>query len=273
MLAFAGNSLICRLALRDGAIDPASFTSVRLAAGAISLLAIFLLSRRGESLRGHGSWLSALSLFVYATCFSYAYITLSAGTGALILFGCVQGTMIVIGFWSGDRPGLPEWLGWLVAFAGLVWLVLPGIEAPPMAGAALMAISGISWGLYSVRGRSETNALASTTSNFTLSIVFVAALTVIAAGGISITPGGLLLAVISGALTSGVGYIIWYAALNYLTTLQAALVQLSVPAIATAGGVLFLAEPLSMRILIASALVLGGISLALGQKSRKSTRA
>lgn len=266
MLAFAGNSILCRLALRDGAIDPASFTSIRLVSGAVTLMIIFWITRRGDTPRAHGSWLSACVLFFYAICFSYAYITLSAGAGALILFGFVQGTMIAIGIWSGDRPTTPEWLGWSLAFAGLVWLVLPGVEAPPWSGASLMAVAGIAWGVYSIRGRTESDALASTASNFMLTIPMVAVLTLVTFTGADISTHGIILAVVSGAITSGIGYVIWYAALEYLSAIQAALVQLSVPAIATAGGVLLLLEPLSLRLLIASALVLGGISIALSYK-------
>jgi drug/metabolite transporter (DMT)-like permease len=266
MLAFAGNSIICRLALRDGAIDPATFTSVRLLAGAITLLLVFAITRRDTSLRSHGSWLSALVLFLYAIAFSYAYITLSAGAGALILFAFVQATMIALALWSGDRPGAPEWLGWLLAFAGVIWLVLPGVEAPPAGGALLMALSGIAWGVYSIRGRKESDALGSTTSNFLLSVVFVMALALATFAEAQISLRGIALAVVSGALTSGIGYVIWYAALDYLSAMQAALVQLSVPAIAALGGVLLLAEPVSMRLLVSSALVLGGISMALIHK-------
>ncbi len=267
MLAFAGNSILCRLALRDGSIDPASFTSLRLASGAITLWLIFRWTRRGRSIRGHGGWLSAGALFLYAICFSYAYISLSAGAGALILFGFVQATMIMIGLWSGDRPGVAEWIGWSIAFAGLVWLLLPGVEAPSARGAALMAAAGIAWGIYSVRGRGESDALASTASNFLLSLAFVAVVLTVTVSDAEVTAPGLLLAVLSGALTSGIGYVIWYAALEHLSAMQAALVQLSVPAIAAAGGVLLLGEPVSMRLLVSSILVLGGIWLALARKS------
>ena len=269
MLAFAGNSIICRLALRDGAIDPASFTSFRLVAGAITLLIIFGMTRSGQSLRSHGSWMSAVSLFLYAICFSFAYISLSAGTGALILFGFVQATMIAMGVWSGDRPAATEWLGWSLAFGGLVWLLVPGVEAPPVVGASLMALAGIAWGIYSIRGRAESDALASTASNFTLSLVMVLVLLAVTFSDADLSARGTALAVVSGALTSGLGYVIWYAALDYLSSMQAALVQLSVPALATAGGVLLLAEPLSLRLIVSSALVLGGISLALVRKTRQ----
>jgi len=271
MLAFAGNSIICRLALRDAEIDPASFTSIRLFSGAVTLLIIFGLTRRGKSLREHGGWTSALLLFVYAICFSYAYISLSAGAGALILFGFVQATMIAIGVWSGDRPSIVEWLGWTVAFAGLVWLVLPGVQAPEPVGASLMAIAGIAWGVYSLRGRAESDALASSTANFTLSLAMVIALVAITYSGAELSARGILLALLSGALTSGLGYVIWYAALDYLSSMQAALVQLSVPAIATAGGVALLAESPSVRLLVSSALVLGGICVALVKKPLSSS--
>ena len=271
MLAFAGNSILCRMALKDGAIDPASFTSIRLLSGAVALLLIVRLTSTDASIREHGGWISALVLFFYAICFSYAYISLSAGAGALILFGFVQGTMIAMALWSGDRPSVSEWLGWLLAFGGLVWLLIPGIEAPPAVGATLMALAGIGWGVYSIRGRVETNALVSTCSNFVYSIAFVIVLTAIMYTSADITNRGVILAIISGALTSGVGYVIWYTALNYLSAMQAALVQLSVPAIAAAGGVILLAEPVSLRLLTSGALILGGISLALIQKFHRAT--
>lgn len=271
MLAFAGNSILCRMALRDGAIDPASFTSIRLLSGAVALLLIVRFTSKGSSIRQHGGWTSALMLFVYAICFSYAYISLNAGAGALILFGFVQGTMIAMALWSGDRPSISEWLGWLLAFGGLVWLLIPGIEAPPAFGATLMALAGIAWGVYSIRGRDETNALVSTCSNFVYSIAFVIVLTGLTVSSADMTNRGILLAVISGAITSGVGYVVWYVALNYLSAMQAALVQLSVPAIAAAGGVILLAEPISLRLLTSGALILGGISLALIQKYHRAT--
>ena len=270
MLAFAGNSILCRMALRDGAIDPASFTSIRLLSGALALLLIVRLTSNKSSVREHGNWTSALVLFIYAVCFSYAYISLSVGAGALILFGFVQGTMIAMALWSGDRPNVSEWLGWLLAFGGLVWLLIPGIEAQPAAGASLMALAGIAWGVYSIRGRNQTNALLSTCSNFVYSTAFVIVLTAITVASADLTGRGILLAIISGAITSGVGYVIWYAALKYLRTMQAALVQLSVPAIAAAGGVILLAEPVSLRLLASGALILGGISLALVQKSHRA---
>ena len=270
MLAFAGNSIICRLALRDGAIDPATFTSIRLLAGAITLLFVFAVTRRNMSFRSNGGWLSAFMLFLYAVAFSFAYISLSAGAGALILFAFVQATMIALGLWSGDRPSATEWFGWLLAFSGVIWLVLPGVEAPPAGGALLMALAGIAWGVYSIRGREESDALSATTANFSLSVVFVLALVAATLVNAEISMHGVMLATISGSLTSGIGYVVWYAALNYLSSMQAAMVQLSVPAIAAVGGVALLAEPVSMRLLVSCALVLGGISIAVLRKSKIS---
>jgi drug/metabolite transporter (DMT)-like permease len=273
MLAFAGNSIICRMALADDVIDPASFTAVRLVSGAIALLII--IGGRGNirSICRHGSWVSALMLFVYAAAFSYAYIDLSAATGALILFGFVQGTMIVMAIIAGSRPVLLEWLGWLLAVAGLVWLMLPGVQAPSAGSAALMAAAGIAWGAYSIRGKAESDPLASTGANFLRSVapvVLIMGLIVMAStDNLQLTRAGMLLAVLSGAVTSGVGYVIWYAALNYLTSIQAALVQLSVPAIAAAGGVMLLAEPLTVRLIAAGSLILGGICVTLIGKNRQ----
>ena len=270
MLAFAGNSIICRMALRDAAIDPASFTSIRLASGAFALVIIFAVTRRGNRVTGHGSWAAALMLFLYAVCFSYAYVSLDAAAGALILFGFVQATMIVIALAAGERPRASEWLGWLLALSGLVWLLLPGAQAPPLVGAALMAASGVAWGVYSIQGRTQTDALGATTANFIRTLLAVVLLTVLTTGAMKITPAGLLLAALSGALTSGVGYVLWYAALDHLSSIRAALVQLSVPAIAAAGGVLLLGEPLSRRLVLAGLLILGGICLAVLGKAMRS---
>ena len=266
MLAFAGNSILCRMALADGAIDPASFTAVRLAAGAAMLMLVALMSRSQTGVRSHGNLWSAGMLFLYAIAFSYAYVTLTTGTGALILFGFVQATMIAWGLWQGDRPGVRAWLGWSVAVSGLIWLLSPGLESPDTLGAVLMALAGIAWGVYSLRGRSATDALLSTSGNFTLSLVFVAALLAMTVGGADMTRSGIAIAIVSGAITSGLGYVIWYAALEFLSPMVAALVQLSVPAIAAAGGVMMLGEPLSVRLVAATALVLGGICIAVTRK-------
>lgn len=256
------------MALRDGEIDPASFTILRLGSGALVLLVIRRLANRTSTTGRHGSWLSALCLFVYALSFSYAYVSLSTGVGALILFGFVQATMITSGLLSGDRPVISEWVGWLIAIAGIAMLLLPGADKPDLSGALMMAVSGIAWGLYSVRGRTESNALGATTTNFTFAFVFVLVLLLLETGSTEFSRQGAVLAITSGAITSGLGYVLWYRALEYLTASRAALVQLSVPVIATLGGIFLLAEPLSLQMLVSSAMVLGGIGLAL-VKSRK----
>ena len=269
MLAFAGNSILCRMALLDGAIDAASFSNIRLLAGAIALLILLAIKSKARDALTGGSWLSALTLFLYALCFSYAYVDLGAATGALILFGLVQATMIIAALIAGDRPSAPETLGWLAATAGLVYLVLPGVEAPSVAGSMLMAVAGISWGVYSIRGRGEKDPMAATAANFARTLVFVPLVLAGTYQYVHLTERGVLLAIVSGAVTSGVGYVIWYAALQHMKTIPAALVQLSVPAIAAVGGVWLLNESLSQRLLISAALILGGISLALLRKPRR----
>ena len=267
MLAFAGNSILTRMALQDGAIDAASFSNIRLLAGALALLVIVIVKTRAMSLKESGSWSSALMLFTYALTFSYAYIDLGAGTGALILFGLVQATMIAAALAAGDKPTFVEIIGWLCASAGLIYLVLPGAEAPSATGSILMAIAGVAWGLYSIRGKRESDALSSTASNFLRSVAFVPFVVLLTFQSAQFSNKGVLLAITSGAITSGVGYVIWYAALRYLKTIQAALVQLSVPAIAALGGVVLLSEPLSHRLLVSAGLILGGITVALMRKS------
>ena len=269
MLAFAGNSIICRMALSEGAIDAASFSNIRLLSGALALLVILAVSSGGTNLKQGGSWLSAFALFLYALAFSYAYIDLGAGTGALILFGLVQATMIIAALIAGDRPTGIEVVGWLCASAGLTYLVLPGVEAPSTVGTILMAISGIAWGIYSIRGRNESDPLTSTASNFLRSVAFIPFVLAATFKSIQITGNGALLAVLSGAITSGIGYVIWYAALKHMKTIQAALVQLSVPAIAALGGVILLDEALSRRLVLSAGMILGGITIALVRKSSK----
>ncbi|HLT92170.1 MAG TPA: DMT family transporter [Woeseiaceae bacterium] len=270
MLAFAGNSILCRLALKLSAIDPASFTGLRLAAGAFALVAVVAFPAQSGTVRPRGAtWLSGIALFLYAVFFSFAYVALDVATGALILFGCVQATMIGAGLARGDRPGPLEWAGWLLAAAGLALLLLPGARAPSLAGAVLMAAAGIAWGVYSLRGRRAGRPLEATAGNFLRALAFAAPLVVLAAGELRVSPAGALLAVVSGAITSGAGYVLWYAALAHLTSMQAALVQLSVPAIAAAGGVLLLAEPLSPRLTLSGAMILGGICLALVRRTRR----
>jgi drug/metabolite transporter (DMT)-like permease len=262
MVAFAANSVLCRLALGDAAIDAASFTTLRLVAGAIMLLVVSRLAPRNRATRGGGSWLSAVMLFAYAAAFSFAYISLAAGTGALILFGAVQATMILIALRSGERPHRLEWLGLVMALAGLVYLVLPGLSAPSPSGSALMAVAGIAWGVYSLRGRGVADPTRATTVNFVRAVPFALIVSAITFRGISLSPRGALLAILSGAVTSGLGYVLWYMAVKGLTATRAAIVQLSVPIIAAAGGVVFLAEDISLRLVVSSVMILGGVALS-----------
>jgi drug/metabolite transporter (DMT)-like permease len=264
MVAFAANSLLNRLALGSAAIDAASYTTVRLASGALMLAIIGMLSRKKGWISRRGTWLSAGFLFLYAIAFSFAYLSLSTGTGALILFGSVQLTMILAALLGGERPLVLEWTGLLLALGGLVYLVFPGLQAPSPLGSALMAAAGISWGLYSLRGRGSSDPLGDTASNFMRAVPFVIL--------ISLSASGLLLASVSGAITSGLGYVIWYAALRGLTTARAATVQLSVPVLAAWSGVLFLSEEISLRLLLAGVLILGGIGLAVIGRRKKMDR-
>lgn len=269
LCAFAANSLLCRLALLDGSIDPASFTSIRLFAGAITLM---LLGRSTGSPPVAQGWTGAALLALYAVPFAFAYHYLGAGTGALLLFAAVQSTMI-LGSYRGGQPLDPmQWSGLLVAFAGLVYLVLPGVHAPSPLGTGLMLIAGAAWGLYSLRGRSAgSSALALTRSNFIRATPMAFAVSIVTAPLMTITPHGALLAVASGALASGLGYVIWYRVLPELAPATASVVQLSVPPLAAAGGILFLGEQLTTRLAIASAVVLGGIAITLTARQRPGT--
>ncbi len=268
MLAFAANSLLCRLALQQAGIDPASFGSIRLVSGAI-MLAVIVRFRPQQSSPGQADWFAVLMLFAYVVFFSFAYLTLAAGTGALILFGAVQLTMFSGGLRSGERFGLIAWLGLALAVAGLVYLVSPGVAAPPPFGAALMAIAGVAWGVYSLRGRGVADPLGATAGNFARAAPLALVLSLLFAGKAHADAAGVALAVASGALTSGIGYVIWYAALSKLSAMRAATVQLSVPLIAAFGGVLFLSEAITPRLTAASAAILGGIALVLTSRSRK----
>lgn len=265
MLAFAGNSLLCRVALRDTSIDAASFTSIRLASGAL-VLWILLRSRRKQPLAA-GSWPMAAMLFAYAVCFSFAYRDLTTATGALLLFGAVQLTMTGYGLFKGERLVGLRLVGVLVAVAGLVWLLLPGLSAPPVIAAGLMLAAGLAWGVYSLLGRGAGDATAATGGNFIRAVPFAAILSLAAATGTSPDQTGLIYAVLSGAVTSGLGYVLWYAALPALSATSAATIQLCVPAIAALGGAVLLAEPITARLLIASAAILGGIALTIRKKS------
>ncbi len=262
MLAFAANSLLCRLALQQGSIDPASFASLRLVSGAVVLFAIVRL-QSGPPAPRHADGVAALMLFVYVAFFSFAYVTLSAGTGALILFGAVQLTMLGAGLRAGERFALTAWVGLSLAVIGLVYLLSSGVTAPPLQGAALMTVAGIAWGVYSLRGRKVANPLAATAGNFVRAAPLALGLNLLFVSQAHGNTAGIALAVASGALTSGVGYVVWYAALPRLTAMRAAAVQLSVPMLAALGGVVLLSEALTPRLLVASVAILGGIALVL----------
>jgi drug/metabolite transporter (DMT)-like permease len=265
MLAFAGNSLLCRLALKHTAIDAASFTTLRLVAGAGTL---WLVVRLRSAQQGEGNWLSGLALFAYAAGFSLAYVSLSAATGALLLFGAVQATMIGHGIWTGDRPGPLQLTGLLLALAGLISLLLPGLSAPPLQGSLLMVVAGCAWGVYSLRARGSGDPTRVTAGNFLLACPFAAVLSLATLSDMSLDAGGVACALASGGLTSGIGYALWYAALPHLKAIHAGTVQLSVPPLAALGGVVVLGEPLTLRLTLASAAIIGGIALVLQDKAR-----
>lgn len=266
LIAFAGNSLLCRVALKSTHIDAASFTTVRIVSGA---LALWLIVRARDGARPiAGSWRSALTLFAYAATFSFAYISLPASTGALLLFGAVQATMIGYGLQRGERLSRIQTLGLALAFGGLVGLLLPGLSAPPLKGSALMLAAGVAWGAYSLRGRSGGDPLRATAGNFLRTVPFVIAMSIAALQSLSLDRAGIGYAVASGALTSGVGYAIWYTALPGLKATHAATVQLSVPVIAAVGGIVFLGEHLTLRLLAAAIAILGGIALVVLERQR-----
>jgi drug/metabolite transporter (DMT)-like permease len=260
MVAFAGNSLLCRVALTHTGIDAASFTIVRLASGAALL---WLLARRRAG-SGTGNWGSAFALFVYAAGFSFAYVSLPAATGALLLFGAVQATMIGHGLRAGERLRRLQIGGLVLALGGLGGLLLPGLSAPPLGGALLMLAAGVAWGVYSLRGRGSGNPLRVTAGNFLRALPFAAAVSVATLGRASLDGAGLLYAILSGAVASGIGYAMWYTALPALKATTAATVQLSVPVIASLGGIVLLGEALTLRHVLASAAILGGIALVVG---------
>jgi drug/metabolite transporter (DMT)-like permease len=269
MIAFASNSLLNRLALGQDAIDATSYTTIRITAGAVMLLIIASLQRRTDGPILRGSWKSAAFLFLYAITFSFAYLSLSTGTGAMILFGSVQVTMIIVALRGGERPDPLEWIGLALALRGLVYLVLPGLTAPSPLGSALMTVAGIAWGFYTLRGRGSQNPLANTAGNFIYATPMILVVLLFCLKNFHVSSNGILYAVISGAITSGLGYAIWYAALSGLTTTRAATVQLSVPVIAAWSGVVFLAENVSLRLFMAGILILGGIGLALSGRAKK----
>jgi drug/metabolite transporter (DMT)-like permease len=264
MIAFAGNSLLCRAALKHTTIDAASFTTIRLISGAMMLWLVVRISRGTRT--GTGNWPSALALFAYAAGFSFAYVSLPAATGALLLFGAVQATMIGHGIWAGERLLKLQLAGLLLALTGLVGLLLPGLSAPPVIGSLLMLGAGVAWGVYSLRGRGAGDPIGITAGNFLRAVPVAAALSVLLVDRASLDSAGFWYAVASGALASGIGYSIWYTALPALKAAKAATVQLSVPVIAAAGGIVFLGEPLTLRLALSSAAILGGIALVILEK-------
>jgi len=267
MLAFAGNSILCRLALGSGLIDAASFTTIRATSGAIMLLLIcFARGKHGWPKRTN--WRAATMLFVYMACFSFAYLSLSAGTGALILFGAVQMTMIIYALRNGETLSLLSWAGFALAAAGLVWLVFPGLAAPDPVGAVLMGAAGVAWGIYSLLGRGGSEPAVNTTRNFVLAAPMTLVLTLLMLQSATFDWRGIALAIGSGAITSGLGYVIWYAVLPKLTAARAASVQLTVPVIAAALGVALLSESMSTRLVLASVAILGGVGIVGAQRNR-----
>jgi drug/metabolite transporter (DMT)-like permease len=265
MLAFAGNSVLCRLALRDGGIDAASFTTLRLVSGAVVL---WLIVRLRDGARAGGDMWSAFALFAYAAGFSFAYVTLPTGTGALLLFGAVQATMIGRGLLAGERLSPLQWCGLALALGGLTGLLLPGVSAPPVSGALLMVVAGIAWGAYSLRGRGAGDAIAKTAGNFLRAVPFALVLSAVMLRDARVDAAGIACAVASGALTSGIGYAIWYTALPHLRAASAATVQLSVPALAAIVGIVLLGELPTWRLALATLAILGGIALVV--RARRS---
>ena len=259
------------MALAPELIDPVAFTAIRLGSGVAVLVPLAALSpeQRPQGRRA-GSWRSGFALFVYAMAFSLAYVSLETGMGALILFGSVQATMIGAGLWQGERPQAREWVGLVVAIAGLVYLVLPGISAPDPVGAALMTASGIGWGIYSLRGKGRSAPVATTAGNFARALPLALASLAVVWGTLHTSPRGVALAVSSGAVTSGLGYVIWYITLRDLTATRAAIVQLAVPVIAAAGGIVVLAEEPTARLAIASVMILGGVGAATVARGRQT---
>jgi drug/metabolite transporter (DMT)-like permease len=268
MVPLAANSWLCRAALRDTGIDAASFTSIRLVSGALMLWLLLRLNRSARP--GEGNWPSALALFGYAVLFSFAYLSLTAATGALLLFGAVQVTMIGLGLWHGERLDRVQGVGVLLAFGGLVGLLMPGLSAPPLAGALLMIGAGVSWGIYSVRGKGAGDPIRVTAGNFMRTVPITMALSLLMLNQVSLDSIGIGYAIASGSLTSALGYVLWYTVVPMLRATSAATVQLSVPVLVAIGGVVLLAEPITLRLVLASAAVLGGIGLVIWEKGRST---
>jgi drug/metabolite transporter (DMT)-like permease len=264
LLAFAANSILCRLALGGNLIDPVSFATIRLVNGALALAIVSRMTPESKAPKNTGgAWASGFALFAYAIAFSLAYVSLSAGTGALILFGTVQVTMIGIALISGESVGFAQWVGLTAAIGGLTYLALPGLSSPDPIGALLMCLAGVAWGLYSIHGKGVSAPVTMTAGNFFRSAPMALIASAVALSSAHLAPVGIALALISGVITSGLGYVLWYKALRGLTTTQASVAQLLVPVLAAFGGVVFLSERMSARLFVASGLILGGVALAI----------
>jgi drug/metabolite transporter (DMT)-like permease len=267
LIAFAANSVLNRLALGGNMIDAGSYITIRLVSGAVTLWLINAVSKRNMgwilSLHSWGSPLSAFYLFLYGVCFSFAYRSLTSGTGAFILFGTVQTTMLTVGLSRGEKPHILEWLSLLIALSGLVYIVFPGLSAPDPLGAFLMLTAGVAWAFYTLRGKGVKDPLETTATNFIFSVPMIFCIYFLNFSKTHVNTEGVVYAVASGALASGVGYVIWYAALRGLTSTQAALLQLLVPVIAALGGIVFLSETLTNRLIVGGFLIIGGVTLAL----------
>ena len=259
LIAFAANSVLCRLALGNNVIDATSFTIIRLLAGAIVLFCILIFSKEKTTTMSKGNLLSSVMLFLYAITFSFAYLSLDTGTGALILFGAVQITIIIHTILSGNKLRPLEWLGVIISFLGFIYLISPGVSSPSITGFILMTIAGISWGIYTIKGQTSKNPLMDTTYNFIKTLPFITILYIATMTKSNYSTEGILLAIISGAVTSGIGYTIWYMAIRGLSSIQSAVLQLLVPVIAAFGGVIFISEIITVRLTISSILILGGV--------------
>jgi drug/metabolite transporter (DMT)-like permease len=284
LTAFAANSIFCRLALGDESIDPAGFTIIRLLSGAITLVCLLMITNvlkkpsaqhadrklKITATQMSGSWIAAIALLIYAIAFSYAYVLLDTGTGALILFACVQVSLIIFAILKGQQLNLREWVGLCMAFIGFVYLVFPALSKPSEDGLILMVIAGIAWSIYTIKGKESTQPLADTAWNFVRTLPFLGLLTAVVIDDMHLSIEGVVYAILSGAIASGLGYSVWYLALRKLTATSAAVVQLLVPILAAIGGVIWVQEPITLRMLVSGLIILGGILLViLGAAEKK----
>ena len=271
LVAFAGNSILCRLALGNEQIDAASFAAIRLLSGVAFLLLIFKFSNQKEQPESKGSWVSALMLFVYAITFSYAYISLETGIGALILFASVQFTMVISSLFLGNKITALQWVGVTMAFLGFVYLVFPTLSTPSAKGFSLMLVAGIAWGFYTLLGSASKNPLSDTLYNFSKTLPLVLVLLFFTVSQASFSSKGILIAVIAGGITSGVGYAIWYSVLTEISAIKASVLQLSVPVISALGGALFSDEAITIRLVISTAIIISGILIVVLNKQTQAS--